>query len=325
MKRREFIAGLGGATAWPLVARAQQAVPVVGFLHSASSQSVAEEVAAFRQGLSETGYVEGQNIAIEYRWGDVQIERLPALAADLARRRVAVMAAVGGDAAALAAKAAAPTTPIVFQNGSDPIKSGLVMSLNRPGGNVTGVSLFAGTVDTKRLELMHELIPQIAVIAVLNNPLVAEAESRSRNLQEAARILGLRLLFLNVSSDRDFDTAFATIADQKAGALFVDGGPFFVGRRDQLVALAARHALPATYAWREFAAAGGLMSYGTNLANAARQTGNYIGRILKGEKPADLPVMQPIKFEFVINLKTAKVLGLNVPETLLATADELID
>jgi putative ABC transport system substrate-binding protein len=325
MKRREFIAGLGGATAWPLVARAQQAVPVVGFLHSASSQSVAEEVAAFRQGLSETGYVEGQNIAIEYRWGDGQIERLPALAADLARRRVAVMAAVGGDAAALAAKAAAPTTPIVFQNGSDPIKSGLVMSLNRPGGNVTGVSLFAGTVDTKRLELMHELIPQIAVIAVLNNPLVAEAESRSRNLQEAARILGLRLLFLNVSSDRDFDTAFATIADQKAGALFVDGGPFFVGRRDQLVALAARHALPATYAWREFAAAGGLMSYGTNLANAARQTGNYIGRILKGEKPADLPVMQPIKFEFVINLKTAKVLGLNVPETLLATADELID
>jgi putative ABC transport system substrate-binding protein len=273
MRRREFITWLGSAAAWPLAARAQQALPVVGFLHSASPESVAQEVAAFRRGLSETGYLEGQNIAVEYRWGDGQIERLPALAADLARRRVAVIAAVGGDAPALAAKAAAPTTPIVFQNGSDPIKSGLVMSLNRPGGNVTGVSLFAGTVDTKRLELMHELIPQIAVVAVLNNPLVAEAESRSQNLKEAARILGLRLLFLNVSSDHDFDTAFATIADQKAGALFVDGGPFFVGRRDKLVALAARHALPATYAWREFAAAGGLMSYGTNLADAAKQTG----------------------------------------------------
>jgi putative tryptophan/tyrosine transport system substrate-binding protein len=302
MRRREFIAVLGGSAAlWPLAARAQQAaMPVVGFLHSASPGPIAEEVAAFRQGLSEIGYMAGQNIAIEYRWGDGQIERLPALAADLARLRVAVIAAVGGDATALAAKAAAPTIPIVFQNGSDPIKSGLVISLNRPGGNVTGVSLFAGTVDAKRLELLHELTPQNTVIAVLNNPLVAEVESRSRNLQEAARMLGLRLLFLSVSSDHDFDTAFATIAEQKAGALFVDGGPFFVGRRDQLVALAARHALPATYAWREFAAAGGLMSYGTNLANAARQTGIYTGRILKGEKPADLPVMQPTNLAWTL-------------------------
>jgi putative tryptophan/tyrosine transport system substrate-binding protein len=279
MRRREFIAGLGGTAAWPLAAGAQQrAVPTVGFLHSASPEPVAREVAAFRQGLSETGYVEGQNVTIEYRWGDGRIERLPALAADLASHRAAVIVAVGGDAVALAAKAAAPTIPIVFQNGSDPIKSGLVVSLNRPGGNVTGVSLFAGTVDTKRLQLMHELVPQVDVIAVFNNPLVAEAEARSRNLQEAALILALRLVFLSVSSDDDFDTAIATIADQKAGALFVDGGPFFVGRRDQLVALAARHGLPAIYAWREFADAGGLISYGTDLANAARQTGIYAGR-----------------------------------------------
>jgi putative ABC transport system substrate-binding protein len=325
MRRREFIAGLGGAAAWPLAARAQNAMPVIGFLHSASPGPFAYEAGAFRQGLEETGFVEGQNVSIEYRWAQGQSDRLPALAADLVQRQVRVIAAIGGDLTALAAKAVTTTIPIVFVNGSDPIKSGLVTSINRPGGNITGVSLFAGTVDAKRLELLHQLVPQVSVVAVLNNPLIAETEARSKALADAAKSIGLELRFLNVSSEGDFDTAFTTIADQRIGAMFVSGGPFFESRRDKLIPLAARYEIPAIYAWRELAVAGGLMSYGTSVPESSRQAGIYVGRILKGEKAADLPVLQPTKFVFVINLKTAKALGLTVPPQLLASADEVIE
>jgi putative ABC transport system substrate-binding protein len=326
MRRREFIGLLGGAAAWPLAAQAQQqGVPVIGFLNPTSPDGLAIRLRGFRQGLKDTGYVEGENVTIEYRWAEGQIERLPALAADLVRRQVNVIVAVGGDTPALAAKAATTTIPIVFTNGSDPVKSGLVTSLNRPGGNVTGISLLAGTVNTKRLELIHELVPQAASVAVLNNPLVTESEARLRDLEEAARTLGLRLLFQTVRSERELDAAFATIADHKAGALFVDGNPSFVSRRDQLIGLAARQALPTMYSEREFAAAGGLMSYSTDFAEAYRQAGIYAGRILKGEKPADLPVVQSTKFELVINLKTAKALGLEVPPGVSAQADEIIE
>jgi putative ABC transport system substrate-binding protein len=325
-RRREVIALLGGAATWPLTARAQQpAMPVIGYIHSGSAGPLEQEAAAFRQGLYETGYVEGQNVAIEYRWAEGQRDRLPALAADLVRQRVTVIAAIGGDAAALAAKAATSTIPIVFQIGSDPIKAGLVASLNRPGANLTGMSLLVGTLDAKRLELMHELVPQADEIALLISPLVAEAESRLRDLLEAARTMRLRLLSLSVNNDRDFAAAFATIAERRPGALFIFGGTFFDSRRDQIVALAARHKVPASYAWREFVVSGGLMSYGTSLTNASRQTAIYTGRILKGERPADLPVQQPTKFELVINLKTAKALGLTVPSTLLVAADEVVE
>jgi putative tryptophan/tyrosine transport system substrate-binding protein len=327
MRRREFMMLAGGAgVAWSVDARAQQAaMPIVGFLHSASPGPLAHEAATFSAGLKEAGFTEGQNVTIEYRWAEGRSERLPALAADLAQRQVAVIAALGGDATVLAARAATASIPIVFLNGSDPVKSGLVASLNRPEGNVTGVSLFAGTVDAKRLELMHELVPQVGLIAVLNNSLVAEAEARSKNLQQAARDLGLRMFFQNISRAEEFETAFAAISEQKAGGLFVDGSPYFLIRREQLTALAARHALPATYAWQEFATAGGLMSYGTSLTNAARQAGIYTGRILKGAKPSELPVMQPTKFDLVINIKTAKALGLTVPDKLIALADEVIE
>jgi putative ABC transport system substrate-binding protein len=328
MSRREFITLLGSASvAWPLVARAQQPgkLPNIGLLNPASPDGFAIRLRGLRQGLKDTGYVEGENVGIEYRWAEGRIERLPALAADLVRHEVSVIAALGGDTPAFAAKAATKTIPIVFLNGVDPVKSGLVASLNRPGGNVTGISLLAGAVNTKRLELIHELVPQVASVAVLDNPIVTEAETRLRDLQEAARTLGLRLLFQTVGSERELDAAFATIAEQKAGALFVDGSPFFVSRRDQLIGLAARQALPAMYFDREFADAGGLMSYGTSFADAYRQAGIYIGRILKGTKPADLPILQPTKFDFVINLKTAKTLGLTVPDKLLALADEVIE
>jgi putative tryptophan/tyrosine transport system substrate-binding protein len=327
MKRREFLTLLGGtASTWPLAASAQQSkMPVIGFFHTASPDRYEPQVRAFRLALKEAGYVEGRNIAIEYRWGEGRVERLPALAEDLVKRQVAVIAAMGGDTTALAAKAATASIPIVFENGSDPIKSGLVTSLNRPGGNVTGVSLFAGTLDAKRLALIHELVPGATVIAVLSNPLVAEAANRFADLQEAARTLGLRLVYLRVRSEDEFDPLFATIAEQRAGALFVEGSPFFISRADRLVDLATRHALPAIYAWREIVTAGGLMSYGTNLLNAYRQAGLYTGRILNGEKPSDLPVMQPTHFELVINLKTAKALGLTIPPTLLALADEVIE
>jgi putative tryptophan/tyrosine transport system substrate-binding protein len=327
MRRREFISLLGGAAVvWPLAARAQQpAIPVVGYLHSASPESFGSESAAFAHGLKDVGFVEGQSLLIEYRWAEGQPDRLPALAADLVHRQVSVIATLGGDVTALAAKAATATIPIVFMNGSDPVKSGLVPSINRPGGNITGVSLFTSTVDAKRLELLHELVPQVPVVGVLNNPLVAETEARSKALVDAARTIGLQLVFLNVSSSGDFDTAFTAIANGKIGALFVSGSAFFVSRRDQLVRLVARHKIPAIYAWREIVAAGGLMSYGTNILESCRQTGIYVGRILKGEKAAELPVLQPTKFEFLINTKTAKVLGLDIPDKLLAFADEIIE
>ena len=327
MRRREFITLLGGTVAaWPLAARAQQpAMPVIGFLNPASPDGFVDRLRGFRQGLKDTGYVEGENVTIEYRWAENHIERLPLLAADLVRRQVNVIAAFAGDIPAVVAKAATTTIAIVFLNGADPVKSGLVASLNRPGGNVTGISLLAGTVNAKRLDLIHELVPRVALVAVLNNPIVTEAETRLRDLQGAARTLGLRLLFQTVGSERELDAAFATIADQKAGALFVDRNPFFVSRRDQLIRLAARQTLPTMYFEREFAAAGGLMSYGTNFADAYRQAGIYIGRILKGTKPADLPILQPTKFDFVINLQTAKTLGIEVPDKLLALADEVIE
>jgi len=324
MRRREFIALVGGAALLrPGAALAQQPVPVVGYLYSATPYP--EELAAFRDGLKQAGFVDGQNVAIDYRSAEGSAERLPALAAELVARRVSVIAAIGGDVTALAAKAATTTIPIVFLNGSDPVQSGLVASINRPGGNVTGVSLFAGTVDAKRLELLHQLVPQAATIAVFNNALVAESGARSQALENAARTLGVGLGFFNVGSEADFDKAFSAMAEQKIGALFVSGSPFFISRRQPLVDAAAAHKVPAIYAWREFATAGGLMSYGADVLDSARQAGVYAGRILKGEKPAELPVLQPTKFLFVVNLKAAKALGLNVPQPLLVAADEVIE
>ena len=326
MKRREFIAGLGGAVAWPLAVRAQQpALPVIGYLGSASPEGEREFVAAFRRGLAEIGYVEGRNVAIEYRWADGQNDRLPALAADLVRLQVGAIAAPGATQSALVAKAATRTIPIIFELGADPVEIGLVASLNRPGGNITGVSELNVEMVAKRLALLHELVPATKSIAFLrnpNNPAVIEAQTRQ--LQVAARILGLQLLVLNASSESEIDTAFETLVQQRAGAVILTGDSFFTSHREQLVGLAARHAVPAIYQWREFTAAGGLMSYGASRIDAFRQVGIYTGRILKGEKPADLPVMQPTKFEMAINLKTAKALGLTSPETLLATADEVI-
>jgi putative ABC transport system substrate-binding protein len=326
MKRRAFILALGGAAAsWPFAARAQPALPVIGFLHSSAPVPAASQQAAFEGGLKEAGFVDGKNVVIEYRWAEDHPERLAALAADLVGRRVTAVAALGGDVTAIAAKAATATIPIVFLNGSDPIKAGLVASINRPAGNVTGVSLFASAVDAKRLELLHELVPKVAVIGVLNNAFVAETEARSRALEDAARSIGVRLAFFNVDNEGDFDPTFASLADRGIGALFVSGSPFFISRRDRLVSLVARHRIPAIYAWRVITEAGGLTSYGANVVGSYRQAGIYVGRILKGEKPADLPVLQPTKFDFLINLKTARALGLEIPDRLIALADEVIE
>jgi putative ABC transport system substrate-binding protein len=323
MKRREFLVGLGSAAAWPLAARAQQSKkPVIGFLAFVSPAEWAPFVTAFRDGLKERGYVEGRNLTIEYRWAEGRNERVPAQVAEMVRRRVAVIVA-GNVNYALAAKAATTAIPIVFSSGGDPVQLGLVASLNRPGGNVTGVTFFSNELVSKRLGLLHDLLPRATVIAVLVNP-STPGPDQSREAQDAARALGMRIDVHGASTESEIDATFATLGQQRADALVVAADPFFTSRRDQIVALAARLALPAIYSVREWAVAGGLISYSTSLTDAYLQQGIYAGRILKGEKPADLPVQRSTKFELVINLQTAKALGIEVPETLVATADELI-
>jgi len=325
MRRREFIALLGGAAAWPFVARAQQpAMPVIGLLTATSPAPFAPLMNAFRQGLSEAGYVEGQNLAIEYRWAEGHYDRLPALAADLVRRKVDLIVAMNPPPA-LAAKNATSTIPIVFRGGDDPVGDGLVASLARPGGNLTGVSL-ADDVTAKRLELLSELVPRAGMIALLvnpNNPIYAERVIR--DVQEAARTKGLQVHVLKAGSESEIDNAFASLVQLHVDALVVAGDPFLSSRREQLVALASRHAVPSSYAWREFAASGGLISYGPSLTSALRLLGAYAGKVLKGAKPADLPVQQSRTFELVINLKAAKALGITVPHSMLLRADEVIE
>ena len=327
MRRREFITLLGGtAGAWPLAARAQQpAMPVIGFLSGKSAAEATHDVAAFRQGLKEAGYIEGQNASIAFRWAEDKVDRLPALAADLVLRQVSVMVTATGPAA-LAAKAATATIPIVFQIGNDPVAVGLVASLNRPGGNITGVTTLSVELGPKRLELLHELIPTATIVAVLVNPNNATAfETQSSDLQAAARSLGLQLHVLQASTERDFDKVFATLVQLRAGGLAIGGDAFLNSRSEQLAELALRHAVPAIHQPREFAAAGGLMSYGSSNMDAMLLAGVYTGKILRGAKPADLPVQQATKIDLVINLKTAKALGLAVPLWLLTRADEVIE
>jgi putative tryptophan/tyrosine transport system substrate-binding protein len=329
MKRREFIAGLGGAVAWPLTGRAQQpAMPVIGFLSGSTLEANSVEVAAFHRGLADSGYVEGRNVAIEYRWAEGDYDRLPGVIAELVRRPVTMIALVGSSRVALTAKAATQTIPIVFMIGADPVSIGLVTNLARPGANITGVTLFLyPAVASKHLELLHQLVPAATSIAVLRNPAnyPANGPALLREAQVAARALGVQLLILDASSRGDIEDAFAALVQQRAGALLVGADPLFASQSDLLVTLAARHAIPTYYWRRQFAEAGGLISYGASTFDSVRAAGVYAGRILKGEKPGDLPIQQPTKFELVINLKTAKTLGLTIPPNLLAVADEVIE
>ena len=324
--RRQFISALGGvAAAWPLAVHAQQqAVPVIGFLNALSRSFAANQLAGFLQGLKEVGFVEGSNVAIEYRWADGHYDRLPALAADLVGRQVAVIMA-GSPPAARATKTATATIPIVFTSGDDPVNIGLVASLSRPGGNVTGVHLFLTELSAKKLGLLHDLLPQATVIAVLLNSTSPSADVQTEDLQAASHALGLQIQILKASSEQEIDAAFAVLEGQKVGALIVGSDPYYLSRREQIIALTARQAIPAVYEIREYVDAGGLMSYGTSIRDGYRLAGGYVGRILKGEKPADLPVLQPTKFEFAVNLKTAKALGLTIPPGVLAIADAVVE
>ena len=325
MRRREFIALISSAAAsWPLMARAQS-MPVIGWLSSLSAEGGKPNLGAFRKALADAGYVEGHNVQIEYRWADGNYDRLPAMAADLVGRRVALIVTSGGEPAAFAAKAATATIPIVMVMGGDPIKEGLVVSLNRPGANVTGATVYTFNMESKRLALLHEVVPAAKTIAVLVNPASPAAELQTRDVQEAAPRLGVEVVIFNAHGADEFESLFAAMAERKAGALLVTADPALNNQRGQLIALAARHRLPAIYEWRLHAVEGGLMSYGTVLTDAYSQVGRYAGRILHGETPGDLPVVQPTNFQFVINLKTAKTLGLEIPPTLSARADEVIE
>jgi putative tryptophan/tyrosine transport system substrate-binding protein len=325
MRRRDFIAGLG-AMGWSLEAGAQQrAVPVIGLLSQDTLETTRERMGSFRRGLAETGYFEGRNVAIEYRWARGENRQLPALANDLVRRQVDVIVTPGGTPPALAAKAATQTIPIVFEFGSDPVEFGLVTSLSRPGSNITGITILAAETRAKRLQLLHELLPAVDLIAVLVNPTNPSTAAETAELESAARILSVRLLILNASKESDIEAAFATLVREQAGALAVAGDAFLFTHRDQIIALTVRNATPAMSAFREFATAGGLMAYGTDVQDAWRLAGNYTGRILNGEKPSNLPVQQATKIQLVINMRTAKTLGLTIPEALLATANEVIE
>ena len=326
MRRREFISLLGGAAFCPFTARAQQpAMPVIGFMSARSPEDSAHLVAAFRQGMSDGGFVEGRNVAIEYRWANGEYKRLPALAADLVNRRVDVLVAIGGDVSGLAAKRATSTIPIVFGSGSDPVELGLVASINRPGGNMTGVYALTNDMEPKRLGLLHELVPGVPLIGVLMNQNFPPAAQQLLELEAASRTIGQRLFVAKASNDVELDAAFTALAQQQISALLVGADPYYDTRRERIIAFAARHRLPAVYQFREYAAAGGLMSYGVNLTEAYRLEGTYAAKILKGGKPADLPVQLLVKTEFVINLKAAKALGLEFPATFSARADEVIE